>query len=180
MASNSPDPGQPRARGWLARLTGMMQTSKADDDKNPDELMPAWDSDAPPETPTAPVSEAVPVATAAPAPPGATPVAVALPVQAEPAQAEPVEAEAAPAAPPEAPPEAEAAPMILCPVCGSPHQGRDPHCGDCGYYFSPADLVPRAAGAAPAAPAEAEQPRPRLKDRFEVRERISERQGVRR
>jgi serine/threonine protein phosphatase PrpC len=58
-------------------------------------------------------------------------------------------------------------------VCGSPHQGSNPSCADCGYYFSPADL----AGAASAAAADA-GPAVRLQDRFELGERLSERNGV--
>ncbi|HTU91371.1 MAG TPA: protein phosphatase 2C domain-containing protein [Gemmataceae bacterium] len=70
---------------------------------------------------------------------------------------------------------------ILCPVCGAARRGQESSCGDCGYYFSADDLAPR--NAAPStggtgAPPAADIPAFRLKDRFEVRERISERCGV--
>jgi serine/threonine protein phosphatase PrpC len=87
-------------------------------------------------------------------------------------------AEAPPAVPLEAAP-AEAAepaaPEVTCPVCGSPHKGSNPHCADCGYYFSAADLAGGAPAAAPAAPA---GPAVRLQERFELGAKLSERQGV--
>ncbi len=74
------------------------------------------------------------------------------------------------------PPETEPAapPPFLCPVCGSPRQGERPSCDDCGYYYSAADLA-RAAN-----PKEPPSPSVRLQNRFERRERIGERGGVRR
>src|SRR5204863_4283833 len=138
---------------------------------------------APAGTPAAaPVTGGSDIPTAAPVPAGTAPVAVAMPVAAEAVTGQAIP-EAAPVAAPaeEAPsPKAEAAPAILCPVCGFPHQGQSHYCADCGYHFSPSDLVPREAGAAPAAAGAAGQPGRRLQDRFEVRERISERNGVRR
>ena len=66
---------------------------------------------------------------------------------------------------------------VLCPVCQSPHVGRNPSCSECGYYFSPAEL---AAAAGPVGPIAAPAPALRLQDRFEVGAQVSERQGVQR
>jgi len=89
-------------------------------------------------------------------------------------------AEAVPAAEPaEAAPAAPAAPAAIpCPVCQSPHLGKNPYCSDCGYYFSAEELSAAASGsAAPAAPP---APAVRLQDRFEVGAKVGERQGVQR
>jgi protein phosphatase len=67
---------------------------------------------------------------------------------------------------------------IPCRVCGTPRQGSELSCRDCGYYFSPADFLPSAVAAEPdrhPVPAAS-----RLRDRYELRECISERFGVRR
>src|SRR5215211_6990028 len=91
--------------------------------------------------------------------PGGDDVPMALPV-ATPAEAEPA---AAPA-------------TFRCPACTSKGPAGQAFCGDCGYYFSPADLAagaPGAEAAPPAAPV-------RLKDRYELRELISDRLGVQR
>jgi serine/threonine protein phosphatase PrpC len=105
--------------------------------------------------------------------PVAAPTEVAAPVAPEAESApEPEEAEAAeaPAAPePEAPP-------FPCPVCGAFRRGEDPSCHDCGYYFSEADLA-RAARAEAAEPPAAPV---LLWERFELRQRVGERGGVRR
>ena len=99
------------------------------DDAAADELLPSWDVEPPPAPPTA-IPMAEPVV-------GDVPEAVPV---AEVAEAAPV-AEAA-----EAPPAAPAA--IPCPVCQSPHVGKNPYCSDCGYYFSPEELSAAASGSA--------------------------------
>ncbi len=76
-------------------------------------------------------------------------------------------------------PVAEALPVetpakLLCPVCQSEHDGRSAYCSDCGYYFSPEDLLP--SGVPSAAPA----PVLWLQDRYEVGARINDRNGVER
>src|SRR4051794_15237929 len=103
--------------------------------------------------------DAVPVAIPVEGP-GGEDVPMALPVAApvEPAEAAPV---AAPA-------------TFRCPACASEGPAGQAFCGDCGYYFSPGDLAagaPGAEAAPPAAPV-------RLKDRYELRELISDRLGV--
>jgi protein phosphatase len=154
--SNSPDPTPSRPGGWLSRLMGTAPPTKAEpppaEEPDTEELLPTFD---PPEAPPA----AVPVTAEA----GAAPMAV------------PVEAPAAEPAPPVEPVAAPAALEVTCPVCGSPHKGSNPSCADCGYYFSAADLAgdaPVAVAAAPPGPAV------RLQDRFELGEKLSERQGV--
>jgi protein phosphatase len=151
---------------------------------SPPEALPAGDASPP---------EALPVA-AAGVPPTAVPVAipvqpaggngpanlddipVAMPV------ASPAEAPALPMAQPafpEAvrtpPPPAPEPTPFPCPICGSFRRGDSASCHDCGYYFSESDLA-RAARAEVADP----PPAVRLRDRFELRELIGERRGVRR
>ena len=110
-------------------------------DEASDELLPTWDWPLPP--------AAIPLAE----PRFAEDAPMALPV------AEAVEVEAA-----------AAQPAIPCPVCQSPHVGKNPYCLDCGYYFSPTEL---SVGAPPA-------PAVRLQDRFEIGPKVSERRGVER
>jgi serine/threonine protein phosphatase PrpC len=120
-------------------------------DETTDELLPTWDWPLPP--------AAIPLAEPmlAEDPPMALPVA-------EPVEVEPVE----PVHPP-------APATIPCPVCQSPHVGKNPYCLDCGYYFSPTELT--IATAVPAAPP---APTVRLQDRFEVGAKVGERRGVER
>src|SRR5262249_28718446 len=181
MSSKPPDPSASPPGGpcEVARLTGADPSPNPGEEAAPEEeLLPTWDV---PDVPAA-----------APAPPDALPVAEAVPV-ADARAPEPAAA-AEPAAAPEAAPPAPAADLdpgalgpelaprgaaragrapLLCPVGQSPHNGSQPSCPDCGYYFSQAEL------AGPEAPSE-EPPGPavRLQDRFEVGARIDERQGV--
>src|SRR5439155_11018965 len=119
------------------------------DEAPAEELLPTWDVQPPP---------AIPLAEAGPA--------AAVPVEAVPVEAVPVEAAAEPA-------------PILCPVCQSPHFGKNPYCSDCGYYFSPAELAAATTGAG-AGPVALQAPAIRLQDRFEVGAKVSERHGVER
>jgi serine/threonine protein phosphatase PrpC len=163
-----------------------------DEPPSTEEVLPTWDVKLPPAAETVPLSEAIPVAEADPALPVAQPVEDASPAQTEapveaeePAQAEPA-VEAVPSAEPAeeaipdvSPPVVEApkAPEpILCPVCGTARKGDDLSCDDCGYYYSPADLARNAAR--PEATTRPEVPALRLKNRFEIVEPISARQGV--
>ncbi len=174
----------------MARLKGLVQNMKPNDESTTtEEVLPTWDVTLPPAptTPDAdalPVGEAVPAAEANPALPLAEPVEAAPPAQAE-ISAEDVrvaEAVAEAIAPlPSALVAESVGPVpILCPVCTAPRQGDDSCCGDCGYYFSPADLD--GAGAervhSDSLRESATAPAVRLKNRFEIRERISERAGV--
>jgi protein phosphatase len=158
-----------------------MPTMKPNDESPAtEEVLPTWDVTLPPAAPdpaeTVPVAEAVPIAEADPALPVAQPIEEAPPAQSEtPAETAPVAEQVAEEAP--APPLPTAAAALLCPVCGTPRQGDDSSCGDCGYYYSSADLA-RAAAAAPAAAAVPEGPAVRLKNRYEVRNPIGERPGV--
>ena len=117
-------------------------------DNAADDLFSSWDAPSPPAPPALPVA--------------AEAVAEALPV------AEAVPVDVAPAAPAAVP----------CPVCGSPHIGKDPSCADCGYYFSEVELTAAASGSAASVPPPA--PTVRLQDRFEVGAKVGERDGVQR
>jgi serine/threonine protein phosphatase PrpC len=173
--SNNPNPS--RAGGWLARLKGLVHNMKPNDEQPPhEEVLPTWDVTPPP---AMPVEESVPLAE----PVGQT-------FQPD-AQADSQAGKSDLSDDEEPTPVAEAStgempvPMIeaavLCPVCGTARRGEESSCGDCGYYFSAEDLAPgktaAAAGGDGASPA-ADPPVWRLKDRFEVRERIGERCGV--
>jgi serine/threonine protein phosphatase PrpC len=161
------DPNTSGAGGWLARLKGLVQNMKPNDEASaPEEVLPTWDV-----TPSPAPSVAEPIPSA--------PVGQALPPDSE---ARPAENSDLPDTLPEIPSplidESAAAP-ILCPVCAAPRKGEESSCGDCGYYFSPADLAPRNGGASAgnSTPA-AGVPAVRLKERYELRETISERLGV--
>jgi protein phosphatase len=154
----------------------MVQNMKpADEPAAAEEVLPTWD--VPAATPAVPAaSDAVPVAEPAAEVPTAQPAEEAeAPDEAVPVAESVAEAEAppAPAATPAAPTK------VLCPVCGTTRKGDDDSCADCGYYYSAADLASAAAApAAGAAPAVAAGAGVRLRDRYEVREQVSERQGV--
>ncbi len=191
MASTSSNnPNISRPGGWLARLKGLVQNMQPNDDQRDagltegtEEVLPTWDV-TPPPAPAAPGEENVPVAQPVPAGEVSPDVPLAEPVETE----KPEEAAAAeePAVTPieeptgEMPAPAIEAPVssILCPVCGAARRGEDSSCGDCGYYFTPEDLMP--GNSVPSVDGNGNAPLPafRLKDRFEVRERISERCGV--
>ena len=120
-------------------------------DEAPEEVLPTWDLPLPTDPPAAiPLTEPILTEEA----PMALPMAEAV----EEAPPEPRTAEPAPA-------------TIPCPVCQSPHVGKNPYCLDCGYYFSPAELSVAAVPAAPAV---------RLQDRFEIGAKVGERRGVER
>jgi serine/threonine protein phosphatase PrpC len=184
----SSDPNTSRAGGWLSRLKGLVQSMKPNE-KPPatQEILPAWEA-TPPPIPGTPIEEAdgsaataEPVESAAPPQAAEAETSEETPL-AQQLEAEPV-AEAAPAAEPPSPPLAEptAPAPILCPICGAARQDQKPFCADCGYYFRPEDFM--AANPAPSSGDTDELPivdlpTARLKDRFEIRERISERCGV--
>lgn len=178
----------------MARLKGLVHNMKPDgEESESEEVLPTWDV-APPPAPAVPVaqplssaevSSEVPLVEAVPDAP--------LPQAAENESAEkvspaeefgtaPVEQKGSVAEVP-SPPLEEPAPLapVLCPVCGAARRGEEASCGDCGYYFSPEDLGPRPAvhsGAGQSSVRSSDMPAFRLKDRFEVREWISERWGV--
>lgn len=96
-------------------------------------------------------------------------IPMALPVT-DPAP--PTELDIPVAAPVSEPPRATS---LTCAACATVNSADALYCGDCGYYFSDADR----AAVAPAASAPA-LPEGRLKDRYELRQRINERAGVER
>jgi serine/threonine protein phosphatase PrpC len=159
MSSNPPTDPAARSGGFLARLKGMVQSMKPGEKPTPvDAAEPTWD------TPALPV--------AVPVPPGAGPAPAAVPVAVPATPAEPAPAEVGPAAP--AAPAAEA-PVIRCPVCDAPNPKKQESCHDCGYYYSAAELEGNGSAPAAAAPA---APAVRLKDRYVLGEKMSERLGV--
>jgi protein phosphatase len=204
MSSSPSNPNISRAGGWLARLKGLVQNMKPNDEPSAtEEVLPTWDV-TPPTTPAVPVDETVPVAQPVPAgetdpnAPVAEPIASIPPAQAietETTESIAPSEEAAnvidnsPVAEPETIPEISPPPQeepaapapFSCPVCGTIRKGEELSCGDCGYYFSPDDLAPRhtstTTGGNSSLP-RSEVPAVRLKNRFEMRERISERGGV--
>jgi serine/threonine protein phosphatase PrpC len=195
MASNPSDANPSRPGGlqsMLARLRGMVQSLKPGDETPPaaiplvpeasalpksrdetassegvngpeDEMLPTWDENAVPAEQTPPVALPVTEGETAEGAPEALPVAEL---------AEETPSATAPASVPENRIPAPAA--LPCPVCGSPRVDGQTSCGDCGYYFSPAEL------AATASPADPPSPTDRLQDRFELRQRFAQRGGVER
>jgi serine/threonine protein phosphatase PrpC len=204
MASNPSDPSSPRPGGLqslLARLRGMVQSLKPGEEAPPaaiplapaanaapgdqserhfateangseDEMLPTWDENVLPAETAPPVALPAGEGETVEGAPAALPLAETPTVSAAGAIPDWVSDNLAASAPP-APPAAVPAP-VLCPVCGSPRANEQASCGDCGYYFSAADLA--VAGTAPDPPA----PAGRLQDRFELRERISQRGTVER
>ncbi len=165
----------------------MVQNMKPDSEE-PDleEVLPTWDVTPP--GPTAPAEEALPVAEPISEEDANSNVPLAEPIA---QTGKPDLLNSGPSLHPEEPKsEAEAPSMprdadkstpVLCPVCGAARRGEESSCGDCGYYFSPADLKPRHAvhsGAGNSSATSSDLPALRLKDRYAVRERISERCGV--
>jgi serine/threonine protein phosphatase PrpC len=187
MSSN---PNMSRAGGWLARLKGLVQNTQSEEEApDAEEVLPTWDV-TPPPAPATPDEEAIPVAQPVPAGQANAdvPLAEALPN----AQLETAEDELAEQAlHTEESGEVqsggterdvtESAGEVHCPVCGAARRGQESSCGDCGYYFSPADLESGKNVACSSGNGGEENPdftALRLRDRFEVRERISERCGV--
>jgi serine/threonine protein phosphatase PrpC len=170
MATTPSDPNTSRAGGLLARLKGLVQTMKPNDDSSAsDEVLPTWDVTPPPPPANIPTDEAKESA-----PPVEEEEAVELELEAK-AEAQPDTVHEIPSPLVEEP--TGPAP-ILCPVCAASRKGEESSCGDCGYYFSPADLAPRAAVSATANSTTPPPPATRLKERYEIRETIGERLGT--
>ncbi len=100
MSSTPSNPNASRAGGWLARLKGMVQNMKPNDESpRAEEVLPTWDVTPPPTPATppeeAPVAQPVPPSETDPNAPVAEPVASIPPLPAEqpetPAEAAPVE-----------------------------------------------------------------------------------------
>jgi protein phosphatase len=176
----------PRGGGLWARLFGVEQPQKPEEEKTKDEAAAPWTAEPSQDEPSA-APEAVALAEqAAPAPPAAEPgIAMALPVPVAEEVSGPVAEtplEALEVKEPAAP-EARPAPPQLCPSCQAPRNGALPFCEDCGWMFGPNDPVaangPMPNPATPN-PAPVNRPRAgtRLKDRYEIQELLSERSGV--
>jgi protein phosphatase len=198
------EPSAPRAGGLWARLFGV----QSGDDEPTNEAPAATDeaaadeADAVPSLPGAPVTAApvmlpeVAVAEARaelplPALPAPEPRLRELPPPRPAAEATaPVSGSAPPPpAPVEAPPEAPSEPAP-CPACGTPRNLQQRYCEDCGWLFGADDGPGVATVAAPAnstptfSPGGNDMPttktQVRLRDRYELRQMVSERQGTRR
>lgn len=195
MALDSPEtkPPQPGSlQSMLARLRGMVQALKTTEQEG-EELLPTWDAvgstSAMPARPTgapsaSPVAE--PAVDVGETPPPVEPVppeqarlaerseATAVPQAMEPRPAvasvtEPAEAnETVGPAQAEAPP--PSAPQ-LCAYCQAPHTAEQPYCANCGWIF-PAQVVSASADTAD------QIARPRLQGRYELGERVGEREHV--
>ena len=195
----SRDPKTPKPTGLWARLFGLGQPETAADQETPAaDIVPDWDvagrEAAAPPAPDSPASvpAALPVASPAPAPlpgiPSADRESTPLARPVSPQKAAPIAvAEALPLMELEiGPPVLEAPPVPpqLCPSCQTPRKGKQAYCDDCGWMFPPGDAAPavRLAGsttntnsaktAGPAMPAK------RIKDRYQVNEKTSERCGI--
>lgn len=195
--SNNPNPLP--AGGWLARLKGLVQNMKPNDDlPESEEVLPTWDVTPPPSH--TPFEESVPFAEpvdSAPPPaheaaksdlPDNPPSPTGEELDAVPEEASPALEESADRIDTDAGAEsaggAGVAPVetpILCPICGAVRRREESSCGDCGYYFTPENLMSpntfSSSGGA-SGPPTAGIPAVRLKDRFEIREQLSERGGV--
>jgi protein phosphatase len=159
--TNTPSSGS--LQDMLARLRGMSEAMKAEESEpDAEEVLPVWD--APALLQKDPVPLAMPVADSIAA---EAPAAIPL-VEAAVAVVE--EAEPAPAAPP--------APQF-CPLCKAPRT--DSFCGDCGYIF-PEEAPAMAATSNPGntSPASKQNSKARVKGRYQLGERISQRGNVER
>ena len=183
-----------RAGGLLGRLKGLVHDMKpTDESASTEEVLPTWDV-APPPPPgepaevVVPVAEPMPSAEEVPVEPAPQSSESAPPAQTEPSPEEAPSTESFAEAVPEipsplladTPPVAEAATAapILCPICGAPRKGEEASCGDCGYYYSPADLAPLMNGNPNNSDVPAAIPASRLRNRYELRDLISDRMGV--
>ena len=174
------DPNPPKG-GLLARLFGLGQTERreeksetperantaAQEPAGQDEFLPDWDARSENEEPaSAPL--AIPVKETAASPPLAIPVVPP-----------------SPPAPPviEAPSPATEAMPQLCPSCSAPRKGKQAFCEDCGWMFPAGDVpTPRLASIpSPNSTKPAAEPAmiaKRIKERYEITEKVSERAGV--
>ena len=171
------DSSKPKAGGLWGRLFGL---GSGNDEPEPS-------AEAPPPMEPPPQADAAPPEAAAPPVAESTPPPVAE--SPPPAAEEPSAPEPAAESPVEAPPvtEAPAAAPQACPACGTMSKPQQRYCEDCGWMFT--------ANGAVAVPAPASAPSPDfslrgsematssqalLRDRYELRQMIAERQGTRR
>jgi serine/threonine protein phosphatase PrpC len=179
MASTpSNDPNVSRAGSWLARLKGIVQNAKPNDEgSESDEVLPTWDV-TPPPAPATPDEQTLPVAQPVSADEADSQVPIAEAVLDSPRSSEIKTPEAGPSVEQAAPTSKS---PVLCPVCAAERRGQVLSCSDCGYYFSAADLKSHSTNPTASENGGASVPDVlgfRLKDRFEVREQIGERCGV--
>jgi protein phosphatase len=173
------DPNPPKTGGLLARLFGLSQAEQRAEKVEPpkDELMPNWDAadvpNSPPDTPPL----AIPVKATETVPP------LAIPVATPPAPVADAPGSPAPVAEGPAPANEVIAPPQLCPSCQTPRKGKQAFCEDCGWMFPAGDVsIPRAlASLSINSPMPAAVPAmiaKRIKERYEITEKIGERAGL--
>jgi protein phosphatase len=193
------DASAPKTGGLWARLFGLKETEEPEATGPAAQAPPAAEAPAPPP----PVATNEELAAAAPPSPDAAEAEAPLsvvepdaPEAAAPAElAEPVAEEQA-TAPAETAPAVEALPD--CPACGTRRKPKQRYCEDCGWLFAAESttVVAVARAAAPAVEADAvAAPSPdlsprgnhmptsiqaRLRDRYELRQLVGERQGTKR
>jgi len=181
-----PDSNPQKSGGLWARLFGLDDSAQSEDAVNQvpaagDELVPEFDAPPsvhPPLAAPVDVPLAIPVSAPVATPPPALEVKPVVPV------AIPV-ARLVPATTPVAVPvPAVESPTQLCPSCRTPRKAAHPYCDDCGWMFGN-EPPPSAAAAAPGAPlpvssftAEPVMSGKRIKQRFEIVEKIAEKPGL--
>ncbi|MBM4069522.1 MAG: hypothetical protein FJ271_11315 [Planctomycetes bacterium] len=200
---NPSDSNPSKPGGLWARLFGVHEEEASQDTTKSADPAPAtdWDVAGAPETPPPEIADdssmpplAIPVA---PSESGRPPLAV--PVATPMLGTEPAASDAPPLAVPvaaqvlaeepkkeEAPPAAE---IEICPICQAVRRSQQAYCDDCGWMFSsamPARKVTALASVAaassvtssnPSSPV-ATMPSMRIKDRYELVEKLGEKQGV--
>jgi serine/threonine protein phosphatase PrpC len=187
MSANSPEPSQPRpagAQSILGRLKDLVQSLQPET-PNEEEVLPTWDAAPVEAIPAIPVAvPAIPVAQPVETEPDSREVfPVAMPVDPEATMsASPAMSEANTFPMPDSTDELpllEAAPAsandtqeipapIHCRICGATRQEGHVSCTDCGYYFTPADLLPQTTPVTT-------RPGKRIRDRYETGEVLSRR-----
>jgi serine/threonine protein phosphatase PrpC len=166
MADHDSGSSRPKGGGLWARLFGVSQEEPSEQ-KDEAEASPVdWDeSSAPPAElikPAVPVAPAVPGVPPLPAVPLAVPLAAPVPPVVEEVEAEP------------------------CPACRTPRKGAQPFCDDCGWMFGATAVKSTPKPRTAAAPSNTRElmadssatPVLRIKDRYELRDLVSERAGI--
>lgn len=183
MASNPSDSKPPQANGlqaMLARLRGMVQALKTTEQEG-EELVPIWDAMGSPTLPSEARPTSAPAAEQAVGVAERTHTAEGTPASEPALTAEQCEtaggtspAESNEVGEPRTPPQTEvpaSSASRLCPYCQAPQSGTESYCADCGWIFPPTD-------ATATAETSSENSRPRIRDRYELRELMAERGNV--
>jgi serine/threonine protein phosphatase PrpC len=186
------EPNAERSGGlqsMLARLRGMVHSNKPPEPESSEDIVPTWDAtDITVETPSEPplaiplslsdqIAQDAPPESSAPLAepvlPEAQPVVFSAPNLPLAANSEVLGGQQLEVAVPLAMP-MESAAEVLCPACRSRGVFGQSYCGECGYFFPPETLL------APGSrhPVSDLPSAPRVQDRYELLEMISERCGT--